>query len=154
MGCLRKREREKGEKEERRERHGTVARGQAISWTDGFLTCTDSNWTLQTFSEKATGTNKQRGSLGTPRENFDILFIKKWHFFYEKEKWFEIYRISLPRNIPSLGSSACIISVYLQHLGGQEDLCLKAFIAAYEHGLRITSSHSPLSLNIETLFFR
>lgn len=49
---------------------------------------------------------------------------------------------------------ACIISVYLQHLGGQEDLCIKAFIAAYEHGLRITSSHSPLSLNVETLFFR
>lgn len=48
---------------------------------------------------------------------------------------------------------ACIISVYLQHLGGQEDLCLKAFVAAYEHGLRITSSHSPLSLNIKTLVF-
>lgn len=49
--------------------------------------------------------------------------------------------------------AACIISVYLQHLGGQEDLCFKAFIAAYEHGLRITSSHSPLSLNIKTLVF-
>ena len=48
---------------------------------------------------------------------------------------------------------AYIISVYLQHLGGQEDLCLKAFIAAYEHGLRITSSHLPLSLNIKTLVF-
>lgn len=47
---------------------------------------------------------------------------------------------------------ACLISVYL-HLGGQEDLCLKAFIAAYEYGLSITSSHSPPSLNIETLFF-
>lgn len=45
--------------------------------------------------------------------------------------------------------AACII----QHLGGQEDLCFKAFIAAYERGLRITSSHSPLSLNIKTLVF-
>ena len=34
MGCLRKREREKGEKEERRERHGTVERAQE-SWDCG-----------------------------------------------------------------------------------------------------------------------
>lgn len=71
--------------------HGTVERAQALSWTDGSLTCTDSNWTLRTFSEIVTGTNKQEEVLGLHKGI--LTFIKKWHFFYEKEKWFEIHKI-------------------------------------------------------------
>lgn len=104
------------------------------------------------------GPNEQgRGSLRTPQKISDI-------FIYQEIALFFLWKRKMDRNMGEdwslsqntfLGLFKPILtqSFYLSHSGTQEDLCLKGLIAAYEHSLRTTSSHSPSKLIIKTNFF-